>query len=356
MNQNEVYQLISSITGQKNILTVPREFINYTGDIVSALLLNQLLYWTPKTSDGWIYKTYQDWEDEISFSKYKVNKAAKILKELDIIETIVKKAENSPTVHYRLNTEKFIESFLNFLNERDFTFKSKKALLTNITETTTEITTKEDNNVIPGLKSEETLIHEIIDCWNDKNLGSHHSYAPSLVKNIRTVFYNHYTPVDIHRAINNYSIIYHNDKYNLPIKMTLHNFFWWPINDNFQTKKGFIQFLDDYEPLKKFIKYKDPFLLLRSQFQPVTVQYDPSKLLDKENNAYYGIDTDELRDVVMVNIDIYDIRENGIHNKFNLNTLEYVIAALFFNRKHTPELETLKEMMDLWKENKDKFK
>jgi hypothetical protein len=354
MNQNEIYQLISSITGQKNILTIPREFINYTGDITSALLLNQLLYWTPKSNDGWIYKTYQDWESEIGFSEYKIRKASESLKNLELLETKIKKANGNPTVHYRLNTDKFLKGFLNFLNQRNLSIDTEKSLQTNITETTTETTTKGNDKIIPGLQSEETQAHKIIDYWNDKKLNSHHKYSQSLIKNIKITL-GHYASSGLFEAIDNYSIIYHDNKYAVPMKMTLHNFIWFALKTEFKAKAGFIQFLSINKPLEKFIKFKDDFELLRSEFTPVTIEYDPSVLLDKENNTYYGFNTDELRDKTSVDIEIAEIKDRGVNDYFQLNYNEFVISALFFTRKYTPQLDLLKEMMIIWKKNKDKY-
>jgi hypothetical protein len=39
-------------------------------NVLSFFLTNQILYWTDRTSDpdGWFYKTYDDWDQEIKFS------------------------------------------------------------------------------------------------------------------------------------------------------------------------------------------------------------------------------------------------------------------------------------------------
>lgn len=118
--QRQIIECITRIVGQANILTIPRVFIDYTGDIKSALLLSQLLYWSgkTKTDDGWVYKTYQEWNFEISLSKNEVYSAVKRLKALGILKTKVQKANGNPTVHYKIPFSDFQKSFFYFLNKR----------------------------------------------------------------------------------------------------------------------------------------------------------------------------------------------------------------------------------------------
>jgi hypothetical protein len=120
--REELFSVIQSLTGQKNIITIPREFVAYTGDMNSAVLLSQVVYWSERTKDpnGWIFKTYKDWHNEIALSEYQVRQAAKKLKLMGILETKVKKAFGNPTVHYRLDKLRFSESFLEFLKKRKF--------------------------------------------------------------------------------------------------------------------------------------------------------------------------------------------------------------------------------------------
>ena len=147
--QNQVFELIEEFTGQKNILTIPVAFIKYTGSRDAALFLSQLIYWTGKSKnkDGWIYKTYSEWEEELYMSEYEIRKARKTLEKLGILETKIKKANGNPTVHYRLKKDIFSETFLKKLqkrtckNSRNEPLKTTETLTEITTETTTEITT-----------------------------------------------------------------------------------------------------------------------------------------------------------------------------------------------------------------------
>ncbi|WP_051350725.1 hypothetical protein [Caloramator sp. ALD01] len=138
--QQQIFELIRAMTGQNNLLTIPRAFIDYTGDLEAALFLSQLIYWTDKSqNDGWIYKTYQEWENEIGLNEYKVRKAKTKLENMGILDTKIKKANGCPVVHYRLDTIKFSESFLQ--NLKNPIFKNYRMETSNIAETLTETTT-----------------------------------------------------------------------------------------------------------------------------------------------------------------------------------------------------------------------
>jgi len=148
--RDEVFQTINSLVGFNNILTIPKSFIDYTGNIETALLLSQLVYWTDRASnkDGWIYKTYSEWENEIGLSEYKVRKASKALIKLGILETKVKKANGVPTVHYRIKKASFSESFLKNLKKRNLKIYRNESLKfkETLTETTTETTTEKNTD------------------------------------------------------------------------------------------------------------------------------------------------------------------------------------------------------------------
>lgn len=161
-NQRQIMSLIKSVSGQSNILTIPRVYISLlNGDINAALLLNQIIYWSDRSSrsDGWFYKSYKEWEEEIGMSQFQVNRAAKKLKELNIIETKRKKANNAPTIHYRLNFRLLTNLIIEKLDYQETSLSNNLILdyqetsqsmdyqetsqsLTEITETTTKNKTK----------------------------------------------------------------------------------------------------------------------------------------------------------------------------------------------------------------------
>lgn len=133
MYQQEVFNIISSFTGHNANYVIPKEFMRLTRDTNAALILSQLVYWTGRQADpdGWIYKSYAEWEDEIFLSQKVVGTAVKKLKGLDVIETQVRmiRLDNgmlgNRCVHYRVNQGKLAELITNQLkslqkSEREF--------------------------------------------------------------------------------------------------------------------------------------------------------------------------------------------------------------------------------------------
>lgn len=122
-NYSQVKSLIAAYSGQERHLTVPIIYIELTGDINTAVLLNQIIFWSDKTKrkDGFFYKTYSEWESEITLSQYQVSRSIKVLKDLGVVETKLKRANGSPTIHYRVDMEELSKSIINKLDNRKST-------------------------------------------------------------------------------------------------------------------------------------------------------------------------------------------------------------------------------------------
>lgn len=110
LDQQQVYTLIMRIAGQANILTIPRLFIDWTGDHITALFLSQVIYWSSRTSDpdGWFYKSAREWEEELAISDYQLARATKKLAEAGL-ETKLRKIGGAPTQHFRIDQDTFLE-------------------------------------------------------------------------------------------------------------------------------------------------------------------------------------------------------------------------------------------------------
>ena len=80
--KQQVYDIISQFSGQNNVITVNIAYVDFTGDIETALFLSQVIYWTDRTTrkDGFFYKTDEEWREEIRLSRYAIRKARKNLK------------------------------------------------------------------------------------------------------------------------------------------------------------------------------------------------------------------------------------------------------------------------------------
>ena len=145
-NKDQILSIIKSISGQANILTVPRMFVALTGDTTLAIMLSQLIYWSDRTtrSDGFVYKSAADWAIEVGASSYSVRK----FNQLPLIETKIIKANGSPTTHYRVRFDDLINWFcrnqqMDLLKSTNGFVENGKSLTEITTETTTETTTKE---------------------------------------------------------------------------------------------------------------------------------------------------------------------------------------------------------------------
>lgn len=150
-NYNAIRAIVKQFSGQDNIVTVPKVFVKLTGDFTSAILLNQIVFYSDKSkrNDGFFYKTYKEWEEEVCMSERQVRYGSKKLKEAGYLETKVMKANGAPTVHYKLDYDKLLDSILTkcqIPNEQNVSLDTDKTSET-LTEITTEITT--ENTTIP---------------------------------------------------------------------------------------------------------------------------------------------------------------------------------------------------------------
>lgn len=139
-NQKQITDFIKSISGQSNILTIPRIYIDITGDHLSALFLSQCIYWSDKGRDGWFYKSDKEWLDELGLSSFQIKRIKKDLEEY--IETDIRKANGAPTTHYRVNFDAVTASIIKKLNNPLLRNSQIHCVETNesLTETTTKIT------------------------------------------------------------------------------------------------------------------------------------------------------------------------------------------------------------------------
>ena len=143
-NYKQIRSLISGFAGQGNTITIPKIFIELTGDYSTATLLNQIIFWSDKTTrkDGLFYKTYNEWEEETMLTEYQIRRSVGKLKNLGFIDTELKRANGSPTVHYRFHNEVLSDSILNKLKyDTEETQESD-------TEETKESDTKETKETI----------------------------------------------------------------------------------------------------------------------------------------------------------------------------------------------------------------
>lgn len=145
--QKDAFDLVKRFSGQENILSVPRVFCEVTGSLEAGMLLSQLLFWSDKGDDpdGWFYKSYVEWKQHVFLTEYQIRKFSKQFEEAGFLETKLKKANGTPTLHYRIKRGEFSEWILKNLGIETEKFQNPNPNISEssiYTETTTETTTK----------------------------------------------------------------------------------------------------------------------------------------------------------------------------------------------------------------------
>jgi len=105
----------------RDSLTTKRMYVIITGDLTTAHLLSQIIYWfLPSKSGGskirinkdskeWIAKKRTDWKEECCLSQYQFDRSIKVLKKLGLVETKIYKFLGEPTTHITLNKNKLLD-------------------------------------------------------------------------------------------------------------------------------------------------------------------------------------------------------------------------------------------------------
>ncbi|MEO1668300.1 MAG: hypothetical protein AAFU54_26940 [Chloroflexota bacterium] len=129
--RDQINDLIRGVVQQNSILfTTPLLVEFFDGDHNAAIFANQVLYWTDRTKDpeGWFYKTQDDWNEELHFSYYQVQRVIfgdervqnrkRNLSDVGL-EVEVRMAPNGRNAtFYRLDVPQFVGIFVEWLEEK----------------------------------------------------------------------------------------------------------------------------------------------------------------------------------------------------------------------------------------------
>lgn len=191
-NQQVIFELLKSVAGQENVLTIPRLFIDLTGDVKTALFLSQCLYWSDRSKcnkKGYFYKTHAEWEKELCLTRRDVDKARKKL--VGILETKIMRADGSPTLHYKLNVEKLNDLVNSICTERTNpneqsvqgqSYESDNSITETTPQTTTEI-------ISPGSSHKEMVSTLEAICVMDMKIKSNAGRIVKASKALREADY-----------------------------------------------------------------------------------------------------------------------------------------------------------------------
>ncbi|MBA3871463.1 MAG: hypothetical protein H0X30_20150 [Anaerolineae bacterium] len=111
--QNVIRQI-----NRPDIRTVSALIAKAIGDQNGGLMAVRLLHWFPrsKKADGWVYKSWRDWNAECNLSQSQVKRVhGKGFLETIGIERTIMKANGTPTMHYRLDENQLVQRLAEFL-------------------------------------------------------------------------------------------------------------------------------------------------------------------------------------------------------------------------------------------------
>ena len=150
-SKNPLLQSLLQLVGQRNVITIHRPLVDFLGgSLEAAMLLGQLLYWTPRSKmSGWIAKTDAEFQDELCLTRYSVRAGRKTLEERNLVKTEVRRFNNFPTQHYFVDFDELSRQWCEWvsrLSEIEQTVcanpdDGSSEIEQTLTEITTEITT-----------------------------------------------------------------------------------------------------------------------------------------------------------------------------------------------------------------------
>ncbi|WP_433912315.1 conserved phage C-terminal domain-containing protein [Staphylococcus sp. LKG3-3] len=165
-NFDYINDILTTFSGNKRNIVIPKIYLEITGDYPTAALLNQLIFWSDKSKrkDGYFYKKYDEWHDELLLSDYQIRRITKKLEELNFVTTALKKANGTPTKHYKINMNEVQKAIVNKLNNgnlNNLTMDSK--------ETKDSMDSKETKDSMDSKETKESLTDDYTHNYNSEN-------------------------------------------------------------------------------------------------------------------------------------------------------------------------------------------
>lgn len=128
MTQEEIMLGNAAFSSKLNV--IHHAYVDIAGDMVAGALLSQILYWFGADRNGrprariqkdgylWIAKARGDWWEEIRITPKQYDRAAKILKEKNLIELRTMKFAGNPTTHIRIKSAELNHAIDNWKREQ----------------------------------------------------------------------------------------------------------------------------------------------------------------------------------------------------------------------------------------------
>ena len=299
-----------------------------------------------------IYSTDSFCKKGLKWGDKRFRKAKTVLIENKFIEQIIKPHETGIKYYIKVC---YLKNSLGLLPPKEVT--SLEETSSETTNTVNKKLNTIDKNINSVDKKNKEILSEIFSEWNKQKIIIHQKLTPALDNVINKALEIH-SSEKIVDAIRNYSKIIKSNDYFFGYKWTLQDFLKRGLSKyGTDNKKGFVQFLSANKPFVKFCRGNPPSEIdtIRKEFMPLTTEYDSRNLLDKEQNTYFGFETDRLRNSELMNEYIYDLKQ-GVTDFGDFCWLEEAIASILFNRKGGFDLVELQALISLWKEHKKIYK
>jgi hypothetical protein len=115
---NAKQYVLSVSRASQEMIHTPVCWVDIAGDLVSGILLGQILYWHGQDKNGnsrlkvrkddgyWLAKKHTDWWDEIRLTEKQVVRALAILEEKEVIVTKIYRFAGSPTTHIQVDFDR----------------------------------------------------------------------------------------------------------------------------------------------------------------------------------------------------------------------------------------------------------
>jgi hypothetical protein len=150
--------LIAAFIGKEYVLTTNVLFIKYMGSHEGGLFLQQLIYWQNLKGEGVMFpKSYDDWYNELVITKRVLSGLKAKLEAKNMLKTMVKKLNGTPTLHWCIDLNLAYNDLANFISESaNGTMDSDQMLLSESDQMSLSIPYIENNKENINIASEST--------------------------------------------------------------------------------------------------------------------------------------------------------------------------------------------------------
>lgn len=118
-SKNPLLATMLALTGDRNVITIHHATVVWLGDLHSAMMFEQILYWSPRATDpdGWIVKSDREWGQELHLTRYSVRAAALTLTDRKLVQSTQRKWGNSMVNAYRPDFDEIEKQWLEFIQK-----------------------------------------------------------------------------------------------------------------------------------------------------------------------------------------------------------------------------------------------